>query len=177
MNSIPSLHPAFICLYMSRSVVGWHDSRQCRASCSGDVTTGAMPIPPKLPCLHSISLSFSRSLRLIDLEYKSQMQRGACLEGGDGMKKDGKNKACRGENGEKLKETGEEERNIRSYFCHTHYLPSLSWNGWNDFQTGDFSINHWHTRAINDVRERQSNLASVLLCNVNLFVRNPTLTA
>lgn len=92
-NSSASLHPAFICLYMSRSVVGWHDNRQCRASCFGDITTGAMPTPPKTimsPLYLSLSLFSSCSLRLIDLEYKSQMQKGACLEGGDGMKKQGK---------------------------------------------------------------------------------------
>lgn len=104
-NNNASLHPAYICLYRSRSARGWHDNRQCRASRSGDITTGAMPIPPKLSCPHSISLPFSRSLRLIDLEYKSQRQRGACLEGGDGMKKEGKIKHAQEKMERKWKKT------------------------------------------------------------------------
>lgn len=52
-----------------------------------------------------------------------------------------KYKACTGENGEKMKENGEKERNCHKYFGHAHYLPLLSWNGWNDFQTSDVGIN------------------------------------
>lgn len=85
-----SLHPAYICLYTNRSAVV--DMTTDNVAPPVLVTSLQAPCqsPPKLSCPHSISLPFSRSLRLIDLEYKSQRQRGACLEGGDGMKKEGR---------------------------------------------------------------------------------------
>lgn len=67
--ALPSLHE------IARSLlVNMTTDRQCRASCSGDITTGAKPIPEK-PLYHlSRSLPCSFLHGHIDLEYKSQMQ-------------------------------------------------------------------------------------------------------
>lgn len=151
----PSI-PFFIRPYTSRSLFGWHDNRQCHAPCSGDISTGAMPIPQKLSRPHFISLSLSLSVSLSHSQiYWSGIRiteaKRSLSRGWRQWKKTpgGKNTACRRGAERKWKKYKEREEAPRLFLPHPlSAFTRLKWREWVPSQVTLTWTTDAHTRIL-----------------------------